>query len=268
MTGMANPMRNGRAGRAALRRRSAAGFTYLSLVILLAIIGLVSATTLKLGVILQRAAAERELLNIGAQFSDALESYAKATPAGQLNVPPTLNELLRDPRFPGVRRHLRRIFVDPMTGKAEWGIQYASGTTGVLGVYSLSDAKPIKIANFPARFQGLEGKLHLSDWKFGRNANAVQPPAQPGQLGQPGQPGQPGSPVAGQPGQPGQSMFGQPGQPGQPMSGQPAPGVAPPPATPVAPPAAEPPVEPEPAEPAEPKAGTETPPPEPEKPEQ
>jgi type II secretory pathway pseudopilin PulG len=248
-----------------LRRRSAAGFTYLSLVILLAIIGLVSATTLKLGVILQRAAAERELLNIGAQFSDALESYAKATPAGQLNVPPTLNELLRDPRFPGVRRHLRRIFVDPMTGKAEWGIQYASGTTGVLGVYSLSDAKPIKIANFPARFQGLEGKLHLSDWKFGRNANAVQPPAQPGQLGQPGQPG---SPVAGQPGQPGQSMFGQPGQPGQPMSGQPAPGVAPPPATPVAPPAAEPPVEPEPAEPAEPKAGTETPPPEPEKPEQ
>jgi type II secretory pathway pseudopilin PulG len=248
-----------------LRRRSAAGFTYLSLVILLAIIGLVSATTLKLGVILQRAAAERELLNIGAQFSDALESYAKATPAGQLNVPPTLNELLRDPRFPGVRRHLRRIFVDPMTGKAEWGIQYASGTTGVLGVYSLSDAKPIKIANFPARFQGLEGKLHLSDWKFGRNANAVQPPAQPGQLGQPGQPG---SPVAGQPGQPGQSMFGQPGQPGQPMSGQPAPGAAPPPATPVAPPAAEPPAEPEPAEPAEPKAGTETPPPEPEKPEQ
>jgi type II secretory pathway pseudopilin PulG len=248
-----------------LRRRSAAGFTYLSLVILLAIIGLVSATTLKLGVILQRAAAERELLNIGAQFSDALESYAKATPAGQLNVPPTLNELLRDPRFPGVRRHLRRIFVDPMTGKAEWGIQYASGTTGVLGVYSLSDAKPIKIANFPARFQGLEGKLHLSDWKFGRNANAVQPPAQPGQLGQPGQPG---SPVAGQPGQPGQSMFGQPGQPGQPMSGQPAPGAAPPSATPVAPPAAEPPAEPEPAEPAEPKAGTETPPPEPEKPEQ
>jgi type II secretory pathway pseudopilin PulG len=228
-----------------LRRRSAAGFTYLSLIILLAIIGLVSATTLKLGVILQRAAAERELLNIGAQFSDALESYAKATPAGQLNVPPTLNELLRDPRFPGVRRHLRRIFVDPMTGKAEWGIQYASGTTGVLGVYSLSDAKPIKIANFPARFQGLEGKLRLSDWKFGRNANAVQPPAQPGQ---------PGQPVAGQPGQ---SMF-----------GQPAPGAVPPPATPVAPPAAEPPAEPEPAEPAEPKAGTETPPPEPEKPEQ
>ena len=244
MTGMANPMRSGRALRAALRRRSAAGFTYLSLVILLAIIGLVSATTLKLGVILQRAAAERELLNIGAQFSDALESYAKATPAGQLNVPPTLNELLRDPRFPGVRRHLRRIFVDPMTGKAEWGIQYASGTSGVLGVYSLSDAKPIKIANFPARFQGLEGKLRLSDWKFGRNANAVQPPVQPGQ------PGQPGSPVA--------------GQPGQPMLGQPVPGAVPPPTTPVAPPAAEP----EPAEPAEPKAGTETPPPEPEKPEQ
>lgn len=241
MTGMAKPMRNGRPGRAALRRRSAAGFTYLSLIILLAIIGLVSATTLKLGVILQRAAAERELLNIGAQFSDALESYAKATPAGQLNVPPTLNELLHDPRFPGMRRHLRRIFVDPMTGKAEWGILYASGSSGVLGVYSLSDAKPIKIANFPARFQGLEGKLRLSDWKFGRNTNAAQPPAQPS-------------------------------QPGQPMLGQPVPGTPASPAAPVAQPipapAAEPPAEPEPAEPAEPKAGPDAPPPELEKPEQ
>jgi type II secretory pathway pseudopilin PulG len=163
-------MRNGRA-------RPARGFTYLSLIILVAIIGLVAATTLKSGAMLQRGAAEQALLDIGAQFSDALQSYANATPAGQSPQPPSLKELLRDPRYPGVRRHLRKIFVDPMTGKAEWGVVYLADQVGVIGVYSLSDAKPIKISNFPARFQAFDGKLHISDWKFTMTGNAVTPTA-------------------------------------------------------------------------------------------
>ena len=127
MTAMASPTRTGR-----LPGRRRAGFTFISLIILVAIIGLVGATAIKLGAVMQRSAAERELLNIGAQFSDALQSYAKATPPGQPAQPPSLKELLLDPRFPAVRRHLRKIFVDPMTGKAEWGITYVAGTTGVV----------------------------------------------------------------------------------------------------------------------------------------
>jgi len=160
-------MRNGRTG------RPARGFTYISLIILVAIIGLVAATTLKTGAMLQRSAAERALLDIGAQFSDALQSYANATPAGQPAQPPSLQALLRDPRYPGVRRHLRKIFVDPMTGKAEWGVVYLANQVGVVAVYSLSDAKPIKIGNFPARFQAFDGKLLISDWKFTMTGNAV-----------------------------------------------------------------------------------------------
>ncbi|HJU99850.1 MAG TPA: type II secretion system protein [Burkholderiaceae bacterium] len=160
-------------------RRAAAqdGFTYLSVIVLVAIIGLVTATTLKVGSVLQRSRAERELLYIGAAFSDALQSYASATPAGQPAQPATLKDLLKDPRFPGTRRHLRKIFVDPITGKAEWGLVRlgegegkdagkGDGKGGIVAVYSLSDARPVKVGNFPTRFQAFEGRAHLSDWKF------------------------------------------------------------------------------------------------------
>ncbi|MEO7576086.1 MAG: type II secretion system protein, partial [Massilia sp.] len=156
-----------------MRPRQADGFTYLGLLILLTVIGLVGAATLKVNVLLERAEAEEQLLGIGAAFSDALQSYAAATPPGQPQQPPTLKELLRDARFPNPRRHLRKVFVDPVTGKAEWGIMYLAEKKGVIGVYSLSQDKPFKVANFDARFQGFQNKEHLSDWKFTMTGQGV-----------------------------------------------------------------------------------------------
>ena len=198
------------------------GFTYVGLIVLVAIIGLVGAATLKVDSLLRRAAAEEELLEIGAAFSQALKSYAEATPRGQPTYPPSLQELLKDPRSPAIRRHLRKIFVDPMTGKAEWGIVHAGSDTGVLAVYSLSKAKPLKVANFDARFANLENRQHISEWKFAALGQGV---------GQPGQPGQPGQNAAGalQPGiaqspAPGQvSLFPQKGVPQPVAEAQPAP---------------------------------------------
>ncbi len=158
------------------------GFTYLGLIILLAILALVAAAGLKMGTVLQRAAAEEELLEIGAHFSEALRSYAAATPPGKPTQPPTLQDLLKDPRFPNPRRHLRKIFVDPITGKAEWGIVWLGDKVGVLGVYSLSDARPLKIANFDIRFLNMENREKISDWKFlmaggeGAVSSVVVPP--------------------------------------------------------------------------------------------
>ena len=148
------------------------GFTYLGLIILVAILGLVGAAGLKMGSLLQRQAAEQSLLDIGAQFSDALYSYAAATPPGQPQQPESLAELLRDPRVPQLRRHLRKLFVDPMTGRAEWGLLYQPGSHRIIGVYSLSEQKPLKTGNFEARFAGFEGKLKLSQWQF---VNGTQP---------------------------------------------------------------------------------------------
>jgi type II secretory pathway pseudopilin PulG len=245
-----------------MRLRREAGFTYVGLIVLVTIIGLVGAATLKADALLRRAAAEQELLEIGAAFSAALTSYAEATPRGQPPRPPSLEELLKDPRFPGTRRHLRKIFVDPVTGKAEWGIVWLNKGggidgkgSGVVAVYSLSQSKPLKQANFDARFQNLEGREHISDWKFAATGQGVA-------QGQPGQAGQP----PGQPGQPG--LFGQPGQPaaGQPPAGQP-PAGQPPGAAPSEPPSLFPGrgdpenVKPPPAENAAPPEPVEPPPP-------
>jgi type II secretory pathway pseudopilin PulG len=250
------------------------GFTYLGLIVTVAIIGLVGAATLKVDALLRRAAAEQELLEIGATFSEALRSYADATPRGQPQLPPpSLQDLLKDPRYPGVRRHLRKIFVDPMTGKAEWGIVYANnpngastvmgtgvgngtgsgagsglgsglgsgagndvgsgarngwgsgmgtGGSGVLAVYSLSQARPLKVANFDARFQNLENKEHISDWKFAATGQALSQPGQllAGQAGagqaRPGQaaPAQPAGSLFAQPPGQGGAQMGQSAQPG------------------------------------------------------
>lgn len=212
------------------RRRFDAGFTYVGLVVFVAILGLVGAATLKVDALLRRAQAEQELLEIGAAYSEALRSYAAATPRGFPPLPPTLQDLLKDPRFPGTRRHLRKIFVDPITGGTEWGIQYQGEKVGVLAVYSLSQARPLKVANFDARFQGFENKEHLSEWKF--MAAEAPPPAPPPAI--PATPAPPATPAT--PALPPES----PESPAQP---EPEPQDEP------EPPEAEPPEQPEPPEP-------------------
>lgn len=147
-------------------KRVDAGFTYLGLLILLAILGIVSVAAVQIGAAVQRRAAEEALLNVGSEFSRALESYRRATPAGQPDKPSTLQDLLKDPRFPGVVRHLRKLYYDPVTGLQEWGIQRDEATKQIVGVFSLSDAKPIKIANFDLRFKDFTGKSSYQEWVF------------------------------------------------------------------------------------------------------
>ena len=167
------------------------GFTYIGLVVLLAILGLVAAAGMKTGALMQRAAAEEELLEIGAAFSDALRSYAAATPKGQPPQPANLEALLKDPRFPGVRRHLRRIYVDPITGKAAWGLVTSGDKTWITGVYSLSDARPLKVGNFDARFVNFDNKERISDWKFTAAGQGILIAGSPGSPDIPAQPAPP-----------------------------------------------------------------------------
>lgn len=156
------------------QRRHAAGFTYVGLIVLVTIIGLVGAATLRADALLRRAAAEQELLDIGVAFIGALDSYAAYTPNGQSRQPSALEDLLVDRRSPVVRRHLRKIPVDPVTGQAKWGAIYRGGNqTGIIGVHSLSQAKPFKRANFDVPFVDFENKERLSDWKFMASAQGA-----------------------------------------------------------------------------------------------
>lgn len=144
---------------------SAGGFTYLGLLILVAILGIVSVASVALGSIAQRRIAEEELLFVGAQFRAALKSYYEATPPGGDPYPSSLQVLLKDPRFPTVVRHLRQIYVDPLTGRDDWLLVKTPGGE-IMGVGSTSDRHPIKVDRFPPPFEAFAGKSHYSEWLF------------------------------------------------------------------------------------------------------
>lgn len=151
---------------AAQSRTGVRGFTYLGILLLLGVVTLVGTAGLKWGAVSHRRGAEQALLDTGAAFSAALRSYARATPRGQVDAPGTLQDLLKDPRFPATVRHLRRVFVDPMTGKSEWGLVRNEQGNAILGVYSLAKGQPIKLANFDSRFSGFNAKLSYREWEF------------------------------------------------------------------------------------------------------
>ncbi|QKS30725.1 MAG: type II secretion system protein [Candidatus Accumulibacter similis] len=147
------------------RHRHQCGFTYLALLILVATLALATSATLTLGSIAQRREAEQRLLEVGTAYRQAIASYLNSSPGGRRSYPPALADLLKDPRYPGIRRHLRQLYPDPITGKPEWGLIAAPGG-GIMGVHSLSDARAIKIAGFDPENQLFEGKERYSEWVF------------------------------------------------------------------------------------------------------
>ncbi|MCY1541438.1 hypothetical protein D9M68_771320 [compost metagenome] len=80
--------------------------------------------------------------------------------------PMTLEDLLKDPRTPGLLRHLRKLYADPITGQAQWGlVRDAAGR--IVGIHSLSERPPLKTHGFDAAHARFEQAQHYSDWVFG-----------------------------------------------------------------------------------------------------
>ena len=146
--------------------KASLGFAYLSLLIFLALLGFVSAMALQVGSLVHRRVAEEALLDIGFEYAKALGSYADQTPVGMEDQPMNLQELLLDKRLPGRVRHLRQLYPDPVTGGQEWGLDLDPDTNRIIGIFSLSDKRPIKIDNFPLGFYAFRGKSRLNEWVF------------------------------------------------------------------------------------------------------
>lgn len=143
------------------------GFAYLSLLIFMAILALTVSSLIQVTSLINRRSAEDALLIIGAEYSNALYSYSQYSPPGVEDEPLTLQELLRDTRKPDrVKRHLRQVFPDPVTGSLDWGLVTDPETKRIQGVYSLSENRPIKIGNFSEAYKSFANKLYLRDWIF------------------------------------------------------------------------------------------------------
>jgi len=137
------------------------GFTYLAMLLGVAMIGATLALTgMAWQTVVQRE-KEAELLFVGGEFRRAIKQYY----ASYGQYPRQIADLLKDPRFPGMRRFLRKLYFDPITGKKEWGLVSAPDG-GIMGVYSSSGDAPLKTSGFASAEIDFEGKVHYSEWQF------------------------------------------------------------------------------------------------------
>lgn len=113
----------------------------------------------------KRRSDEEQLLFAGDQIRRAILSYYNTVPAGRgRSLPDSLDSLLEDRRFPTPMRHLRRLYVDPMTGSADWELVREGG--GIVGVHSRSPDKPFKQAEFPVPYEGFAEAQSYEGWVF------------------------------------------------------------------------------------------------------
>jgi len=144
--------------------RACLGYAYLAILLFIAISGIALSTAATVWHEEARREKEQELLFVGEQFRRAILQYYENSP-GIKKYPLTLQDLPRDVRQPGIRRYLRQVYRDPMTGKSQWGLVQAPGG-GIMGVYSLADGVPIKQSLFPEHLAAFEGKGTYRDWTF------------------------------------------------------------------------------------------------------
>jgi general secretion pathway protein G len=117
------------------RRRNQRGLTLVELVVAFTIMLILSGMAVPLARARVRAARQRELANDLREMRSAIDKYKDYADLGYLgpqkqgtnNWPETLDILVEGVKLPGPdgkkMRFLRRIPVDPFTGKAEWGMR-------------------------------------------------------------------------------------------------------------------------------------------------
>jgi general secretion pathway protein G len=141
------------------RRSSEAGFTLLELIIACSILVILSTAALPVArfSIMHRKEAElhrdlREMRDAIDRYKDLAEQHLIRTELGSENYPPDLETLVKGVQLGASSdrkiRFLRSIPVDPMTGRAEWGLRAVQddpdstswGGKNVFDVYSKSHA--------------------------------------------------------------------------------------------------------------------------------
>ena len=140
------------------------GAILLLLLVMVVILGLATSLAGQTWRSTMQRAREAELLWRGQQYQQAIASYYAVKHGPQQMLPAKLENLLRDPRFPNVVRHLRKLYKDPMTGE-DWEL-VTDPAERVIGVRSSSDLEPFQQDGFPKELEKLQGKSSYSEWEF------------------------------------------------------------------------------------------------------
>ena len=145
------------------------GFTFLTLVFAIVLIGIsLSVAGQQWKTIVQRE-KEAELFYRGDQIKHAIEAYYRGTPGVNkypgcgIDGTDCFKDLLGEPQN-HKKRYLRKAYKDPMTN-SDWDMMMAPGGR-LTGVRSKSTKEPIKKANFPEEYRCFEQAETLADWVF------------------------------------------------------------------------------------------------------
>lgn len=136
------------------RRPSERGLTLIELLVTVAILSILAGAAVPIARFQVKRANERYLRQALWQMRDAIDKYKDAADKGAFQIkldsqgyPPDLETLVKGVDIQGKTvKFLRRIPVDPMTGKAEWGLRSMQddptsdsyGGQSVFDVYSKS----------------------------------------------------------------------------------------------------------------------------------
>ena len=141
--------------------RASAGFTYVGLLLAVVLLGLALSAVGSVWHTMAQREREKELLFIGHEFKAAIAAYYQA--GRQFSQ--ELNDLVEDKRWPDPRHFLRRLYADPMTGRADW-TEIRTESVGITGVASSSSAVPIKKSGFLPDEEAFADAETYQDWKF------------------------------------------------------------------------------------------------------
>ena len=145
--------------------RTNQGFTYLAVLILLVIVTSALAAAGTRWTARDQRNREAMLLHDGAIIRAAIGAYYESTPGSVKRYPATLEDLLRDTRYLGMRRYLRKIPHDPMSQQIPFVLVVAPDG-GAMGVHSSSDKAPFKVDSFSTENASFSQASRYSDWEF------------------------------------------------------------------------------------------------------
>jgi len=113
--------------------------------------------------IVQRS-REQELFWRGDQIRKGLEGFYNVKHGGAIGMyPNSLEELVKDPRSATAKRHLRKVYLDPMTGE-DFVLIKEGGR--IKGVKSASTKTPFRQEGFPEDYAEFEGATSYDQWEF------------------------------------------------------------------------------------------------------
>jgi len=146
--------------------RSESGVTLVLVLVLMVILGLSAGIAGSTWSSLTRRAREADLLWKGGQIRAAIGTYYQSSHGqGAAKIYPSkLKYLLKDPRFLQTKRHLRRPYLDPMTG-SDWELIKDQGGR-IKGVRSTLKEEPFKQGNFSPENEEFEGRGFYNEWEF------------------------------------------------------------------------------------------------------